>query len=329
VTASRRAGIVVLAAIGLGAAAAPVLSPHDPIRQFADFENAPPMLPRIFDADGRPARPFVYPLRLVDRLQRRYAEDRTRPTPIRWFGGGTIASIDERSGPWLPLGSDPLGRDVLARLLHGARLSLGVAAIASLGALLIGALVGGTAGFLGGRTDMVLMGIADFVLILPALFLVLALRATLPLVLTVSQVFWSLTALLTIAGWPIAARGVRAIVAAERQKEYAEAAYALGATGARILLRHLLPATLPFLLTTWTLIVPAFILTESTMSLVGLGFPIPSATWGTMMREAWQGGALTDAPWLMAPGVALVSTVLALHLLTVGAESASRPGTFS
>jgi peptide/nickel transport system permease protein len=330
VTAAGRSGTALLVTIALCAAAAPALSPHDPVRQFADYENAPPMPVRVLDPHGRPSRPFVYPLILVDRLERRFEEDRTRPMPIRWFSDGTIASIDAGAGPWLPLGADPLGRDVLARLLHGARLSLAVAAVASFAALVIGALIGGTAGLLGGRTDALLMATADFILILPALFIVLVMRAALPLVLTVPQVFWALTLVLAMVGWPIAARGVRAIVATERQKAYAEAAYALGATHTRILLRHLLPATAPFLFFTGTILVPAFVVTESTMSMVGLGFPVPSATWGTMLRDAWQGGAFADAPWLMAPAAALVLTVLAIHLVTSrGGFAQDRPGTFS
>jgi peptide/nickel transport system permease protein len=305
----------VLAAVLAASIAAPALTPHDPIRQFADFENAPPMPPRLFDADGRLTRPFVYPLVLADRLERRYAEDRTRPMRLRFLTGGVLLGVDRSGAPWFPLGADPLGRDVLSRLLYGSRLSLGLAALAALGAVLLGLLVGGAAGFTGGRTETVLMAMTDFVLVLPAVYVVLAFRAALPLVLTVSQVFWALTLVLIVAGWPITARGVRAIVAGERTKEYAEAAKAAGAGPLRILLRHLAPATAGFLAVSGTLLVPAFILTESTMSLVGLGFPIPTATWGTMMREAWQGGALTEAPWLLAPAAAIALTVLALHLL--------------
>ncbi|MGH9372238.1 MAG: ABC transporter permease [Vicinamibacterales bacterium] len=319
-----------LLVVACGAVAAPLLTTHNPIRQFAGYENAPPMRPHVFDSQWRPTRPFVYPIELVDRLARRYIEDRERPVPIRWFTGGVVASVDESAGPWLPLGGDPLGRDVFARLVHGTRLSLGVACIASIGALVLGALVGGAAGFLGGRVDQALMGLADFVLVLPAIYVVLAFRAALPLVLTVPQVFGALVVVLIAAGWPIAARGVRAIVATERRKEYAEAAYALGAGPLRILLRHLLPSTASFLLVTWTMMVPAFVLTESTMSLVGLGFPVPTASWGTMLRDAWQGGALVDAPWLMAPAFAVVLSVFALHLLTTGRDAEDpRAGTFS
>jgi peptide/nickel transport system permease protein len=329
VSRQRSAGALLLSLIAAAAGAAPVLAWHTPVRQFPGYEYAPPMLPRVLHADGSLARPFVYPLWTVDRLERRFAEDRSRPTPVRWLTAGSIVSIDESEGPWLLLGGDPLGRDVFARLLYGARLSLGVACAASAGALLLGLLIGGAAGFVGGLVDRVLMTVADFVLVLPAIYVVLAVRAALPLVLTVPQVFLALTIILSAAGWPIAARGVRAIVAGERQKEYAEAALAIGAGRARILLHHLLPATTGFLATILGMMVPAFVLTEATLSLVGLGFPVPAATWGAMLRDGWEGRAFTDAPWLMAPALLIVFTVLSLHLVS-SAPRGDRPraGTF-
>ena len=121
----------------------------------------------------------------------------------------------------------------------------------------------------------------------------------------------------------LAARGVRGIIAAERPKEYVEAAYSLGASPARILLRHLLPATAGFLFSIETMMVPAFVVSEGTLTLVGLGFPVPAASWGAMLREAWQGSAFTDAPWLMSPAVALALTVLVMRMLAsaTGAET--------
>lgn len=327
---STRAGGLILALMVILAAGAPAVSPHSPDHQFQDFSNAPPMLPRVVGDDGSVRRPFVYPLRLVDRLERRYAEDRSRPLPLRWFVGGVVASIDEHAGPWLPLGGDPLGRDVFARLLYGARISLGVAALASLGTLMIGALTGGLAGFAGGRVERVLMTVADFVVVLPAIYVVLAIRAALPLVLSVSEVFLAMTFVLAMVAWPISARGVRAIIAGERRKEYAEAAYALGAGPLRILLRHLLPASASFLVSIFIISVPAFVLTEATLSFVGLGFPVPTATWGAMLRDAWQAGALVAAPWLLAPAAAIFLTVLALHLLTERpSDGGPQAGTFS
>lgn len=311
---ARRAGWALLGAIAVLSAAAPVLAPNDFARQFPDYWHAPPMPPRVVDADGRWRAPFVYPLRLVDRLERRYVEDRTTRVPLRWFSAGALISTGNPDVPWLPLGGDAVGRDVLARVLLGARLSLGVAVIAVAGALCIGALIGSIAGFAGGRVDDGLMRVADFVLVLPAIYVVLALRASMPLVLSTTQVFWTVASVLALAGWPYPARGVRAIVAAERSQEYAEAARAAGARGLRILLRHLLPATRGFLITQATLLLPAFVLAEATLSFVGLGFPGPTPSWGVMLQEAAAIGVLAQAPWLLAPAVAIVITVLSVHL---------------
>lgn len=310
----RTAGLWLLATVIAVAAAAPMISPNDVARQFPDYGYAPPMLPRIVDNDGRVRAPFVYPLRLVDRLQREYVEDRSTRIPLRWFSSGVLVSTGDDARPWLPLGGDALGRDVLARVLRGARWSLGVAVVAALGALAIGAIAGAISGFIGGVVDEALMRVADFVLVLPAIYVVLALRASMPLVLTNAQVFWTVAGILALAGWPYPARGVRAVVAAERGKEYAEAAKAAGAGGVRILLRHLLPAAQGFLIVQATLLLPAFVLAEATLSFVGLGFAEPSPSWGVMLQEAGRVGVLAEAPWLLAPAAAIVFTVLAVHL---------------
>lgn len=308
----RALGAALTAVLALVTLGAPWLAPHQPSRQFTDLAHAPPSPPRIVDGEGRLRAPFVYPLRLVDRLERRYEEDRTRMIPLRW---GPDGLVDPRDGAWLPLGGDALGRDVLSRILLGGRTSLGVAVLATGAALLIGALVGGLAGFAGGRVDDLLMRVTDFVLVLPAIYVVLTLRAAMPVVLTPAQVFWTMAGVFALAGWPYPARGVRALVAAERGKEYAEAARAIGAGPVRILIRHLLPATAGFLAVQVTLLVPAFILAEATLSYVGFGFPETYPSWGVMLREAANISVLADAPWLLAPAGAIVLVIMSLHLL--------------
>jgi peptide/nickel transport system permease protein len=317
----RDAGVALLVAIALVTACAGSIAPHEPGQQFADFTYAPPMLPRVVDANGRWRRPFVYPVRLADRLESRYVEDREHPQVIHWFSTGALAQVDESAGPWLLLGGDALGRDVFARIVRGARLSLGVSIVAAAGALLLGALAGALAGFAGGRIDDLLMRTADFVLILPAIYVVIVLRAAMPLVLSTSEVFWTLVVVLAMAGWPYVARGVRAVVAAERSKEYAEAARAIGAGSWRILLRHLLPASRGFLVVQATLLMPAFILAEATLSFVGFGFAEPTPSWGVMLQGAGQAGRLAESPWLLSPAAAIVMSVLALYL-------AAGPGNF-
>ena len=325
----RRAGWIVLVGVALVALVAPLLTPHTPGERFADRLYAPPMRPHIIDANGHWRAPFVYPVQLVDRLERRYEEDRAHPVPLRWFSGGVVVGVSPDDGsPWLPLGGDGSGRDVFARLVYGARLSLGVALVATLGALLIGTLVGGAAGVAGGLVDDGLMRLSDFVLVLPAMYVVLSLRAAMPLVLATPAVFALVAGIMAIVGWPLVARGVRAIVAAERERDYAQAARSLGMGPTRLLVRHLLPAARGHLATQATLMLPGFILAEATLSYVGLGFPDPQASWGSMLQEAATVAAIADAPWTLAPAVAIFAVVLAVNLIVQapGLAPMPRPG---
>jgi peptide/nickel transport system permease protein len=317
------AGLVVVFA---AAALAPWLAPADPAAQHPGFAFAPPMRVRIVDAHGAWRRPFVYPLVLVDPLERRFVEDTTRPTPLRFFDRGRVVTLEAGAGPLLLLGADALGRDVLSRLLVGARVSLGVALAGVLGALALGALAGTIAGYAGGLVDEILVRVADFILVLPALYLILAVRAALPLVLEPLPLLAAVSAVLAIAGWPIVARAVRGLVAAESRRDYIEAARALGASPARIVVRHLLPATTGLLAIHGALLLPAFVAAEATLSFAGLGLAEPVASWGTMLRQdASNLAAVADFPWLLAPAAALAAVSLLVQLASAGHEPAGKP----
>jgi peptide/nickel transport system permease protein len=293
------------------------VAPYDPGRQFSDYPFAPPMPPHLVH-DGHLRLPFVYALRLVDPLERRYETDRARPMPLRWFSGSLVRA--DGPDPWFPLGSDGLGRDVYSRLVLGARFSLGLAAAAAAVALILGIAIGSAAGYAGGWLDTLLMRIADVVLILPGIYIVLALRGALPLVLSTSQIFIAIVAVLGLVGWPAVARGVRGIFVTERREEYAQAAQALGAGPIRMALVHLLPAARGYLGVQLTILVPAFVLAEATISFAGLGFAPPTPSWGAMLRDAASAQTAAEAPWLLAPAAAIVLTVLALHLSARGRD---------
>jgi len=326
-------GRALLIAIVFIAVAAPWLAPNAPDRQFNTYLYAPPTRVHVFGVGGGP---YFYPLRIVSRLERRFEEDRSHPVRVQWFSrfsrfsrssgfsgfSGTsvhlVSSSEPDTAPLLFLGADSYGRDIFARLLYGSRASLGLAAIATLAAMFFGAVIGGVAGYAGGAVDELLSRFSDFVLVLPAIYVVLALRAVMPLVLPARDVFVLLVGIFALVGWPVVARGVRGIIAFEREREYVTAGRALGAGPVRLLAVHLLPATRGYLATQATLLLPAFILAEATLSYVGLGFPDSVPTWGTMLHDASNVALLGEAPWMLAPAAAIFLVVLAVNLLVQG-----------
>jgi ABC-type dipeptide/oligopeptide/nickel transport system permease subunit len=281
---------------------APALAPYGVSQRFDGYAHAPPMGVRL-DGGGL----YAVPVRLIDRLLQQYEPIAGGRAPLPWSPAA--------SDPVFLLGADALGRDVLSQTLLGARPSLGLALLATLGTLAIGALLGAWAGMAGGRVEAAIEKGGDVLLVLPMVYAVVALRAALPLVLPLGVVVASLTGIFVLLGWPRVARGVRAIVRVEASREHVLAAVALGASRWRVLTRHLLPACAGFLAVQTALLVPAFVLTESTLSYVGLGFPDGVPSWGRALADAAQISSLTRAPWTLAPAGAIFLVVLATNLL--------------
>jgi peptide/nickel transport system permease protein len=316
---ARRLGGVILGVAAVSTLGASRLAPHATDEKFPGLLNAPPTALHVRDDAGTWRTPFIYPWRRVSQLEQRYEEDRAAPVSLTWLDSGRLVrSSDETRAPLLLLGADSSGRDVFSRLLFGARLSLGLALLASVGSTVIGTLIGGIAGYVGGAVDDAMMRASDFVLVLPAMYVVLALRSMMSLVLGSGTIFLLLTAIFAVVGSPFISRGVRAIVRTERGLDYAVAARSLGAGHVRLLVRHLLPAARGFVVVELTMLVPAFIVAEATLSYVGLGFPDVTASWGTMLQDASSVRTFTDFPWLLSPAAAMFVTVLGLNLLLQG-----------
>ncbi len=298
-----RRPLLLLVGLTLAALFAPALAPYGPAERFGDHLHAPPMRVHL---DGRGL--YAYPLTLVDRLEQRFETDPSRRIGLPW-------SSRDAASPVFLLGADSLGRDVLSRTLHGARASLGLALVATAGTLLFGALLGLWAGYAGGLVERLVGTVGDLLLVLPLLYVVVALRAALPLVLPIGTVVVVLAVIFVALGWPRVARGVRAIVRVEAEREYVQAAVALGASPWRVMRRHLLPACLGYLAVQTALLVPMFVLAEATLSYIGLGFPDGIPSWGTALSDAANVAAMTRAPWTLAPAAAVFLVVLATNVL--------------
>jgi len=312
----QKTGLLLLAVIVAASAGAPVVAPYPMDREFHGLLNAPPTRPHLRDDNGGWHAPFIYRWTLTNQLEQRYDEDRRSIVPLAWFTDSRlVSSSDDAQMPLLLLGADSYGRDVFSRLLYGGRLSLTLAALAAAGALILGALIGGIAGYGGGAVDDLLMRASDFVIVLPAMYVALALRSAMKLVLPPFEIFALLTGIFAVVGAPFIARGVRAIVRSEKQLDYVAAAASLGAGHARLLLRHLLPAARGFIGVEITMLIPGFIVAEATLSYVGLGFPEPTASWGTMLHDASSIRAFADFPWLLSPAAAIFLLMLGLNLV--------------
>ena len=235
-----------------------------------------------------------------------------------WHASYSDQSRESISAPpstRFPLGTDDLGRDRFARLLYGTRVSLLLAPAAALLSTLIAALVGGTAGYLGGRWEKAVSAGIDLFLSLPWLFLLLAVRALLPLNTSPVTSVVITFLLLGFLGWATPARVIRAGVRSLADSDHVLQARACGISGARLFWRHLLPNLRPVLLAQFWIAVPVFILSEANLGLLGLGVSEPLPSWGSMLRELESYTAVQDNPWMIAPAVLLVMVVIAFQLV--------------
>jgi peptide/nickel transport system permease protein len=240
------------------------------------------------------------------------------PTRLRFMG------VDAPAHLYL-FGSDKFGRDVFSRLLYGSRVSLTIGLLGIAISFFIGVLVGGLSGMLGGAFDMVAMRVAELILAIPALYLILALRAAFPMNMPSDRMYMIIVLILAFIGWATLGRVVRGMVLSIREFEYVNAARALGAGTLRILWRHILPNTASFLIVAATIAVPGYILGEVTLSFLGIGIQEPQASWGNMLTDAQSVRVLRSFPWMLIPGVFIFVTVLAYNFLGDGLADALNP----
>jgi len=327
----KRLGLIasVLASLHLLVLLAGFVAPYDPVEQTRTLPFAPPAHLHFVDSRGQfHLRPFVYALVPDSENFESYVEDTTQRFPVQFMVSGSaynvLPGLESRLhlfGVHAParvslLGTDGLGRDVLSRLLHGGRMSIGAGLIATLCALLVGMGLGTLAGFFGGRVDAAVMRLADLFMAVPWLYLLFAVRAALPLHLDTRATFLLLVAVLGIVGWARPARMIRGIVLSARERTFVTAARGFGARAPYLLKRHIVPQTLGVVLTQAGLLVPQYILAEVTLSFLGLGVGEPTPSWGAMLGSLQQYSVLTSYWWMFTPAIALVAVAISYYALT-------------
>ena len=223
------------------------------------------------------------------------------------------------------LGGDRLGRDQLSRLLYGTRISLSIGLVGITISFVLGILIGGASGYYGGIIDLLVQRVIEFIRSMPSIPLWLSLSAALPKEWPAVAVYFGITLILSLIGWTGLARVVRGRFLAMREEDFVMAAQLAGASEFRIIARHLVPSFLSHIIASLTLSIPGMILSETSLSFLGLGLRPPVVSWGVLLREAQNIRALAHFPWLLLPGAVVIVVVLCFNFLGDGLRDAADP----
>lgn len=315
------------------------LAPYNLHSRHPDFIHAPPQAIHLFH-EGSFVGPFVYGRKMtldMDTLRRIYTEQPDQVQPLRFFcrsdsyrfwglfDSNVHLVCPSEGGQMFLMGTDRLGRDVLSRIIYGARISLTIGLIGIAISFSLGVIIGGWAGYLGGVFDLVVQRIIEVLQSIPSIPLWMALAAIMPVTWSPMLIYLGITAILGLLDWTGLARAVRSKLLSLREEDYVLAAQLMGAKSSRIIGRHLVPGFMSHLIATATMSVPGMILGETALSFLGLGLRPPITSWGILLTEAKSVSVIAFYPWLLFPIIPVMLVILAFNFLGDGLRDAADP----
>lgn len=330
---------IILACLYAMILVAEFLAPYNLATRNMDNIYAPPQALHFFH-DGAFVGPFVYGrnMRLnMDNLKREYSDNTQDVQKLRFFCKGDTYEFwglikgdvhfvcAAKGGQFFLLGTDRLGRDMLSRIIYGARISLTIGLLGVSVSFILGIVIGGIAGYRGGIVDLLTQRLIEVLQSLPSIPLWLALAAIMPVTWSPLLVYFGITFILGLLDWTGLARAVRSKLLALREEDYVLAAQLMGAKSGRIIGRHLVPGFMSHLIASATISIPGMILGETALSFLGLGLRPPITSWGVLLQEATNINVVALYPWLMLPVVPVIVVILAFNFLGDGLRDAADP----
>jgi peptide/nickel transport system permease protein len=319
------------------------VAPYDPGEYFIKYKLTPPSKMHIRDAEGNFHWPFVYKTirdRDPETMRNLYTEDTETRYPVQFLVRGTEYKMwglfttdlhlfglpvpQEEQGIFL-VGADRLGRDMFSRLCFGARISLSIGLVGVFLSLTLGVILGGISGYYGGRLDTFIQRVIEFIRSIPPIPMWMALSAALPADWPIIRLYFGITVILSLIGWTWLARVVRGRFLALREEDFVMAARLAGSSERRVILRHMVPSFLSYIIASLTLAIPNMILAETGLSFIGLGLRAPAISWGVLLQEAQNVRSLALAPWVLSPVIFVVVAVLAFNFVGDGLRDAADP----
>lgn len=305
-----------------------------------EYRTGPPQKLHFIDEDGVfHLRPFIYPVKTAldpETFDFEVVEDTAPRLPLHFFVRGEpyefwglirsdLHLFGVQEGDIHLLGTDNLGRDLLSRILYATRVSLSIGIVGMLISFAMGLTIGGTAGFFGGAVDTVIQRFSEFIRALPHYPIWMAVAAAMPKHWTPQQVYFLITLALGLLSWTTLARRIRGQILSVRNDDYVISARISGCSSRRIIVRHMLPTFLSYIIVDLTVSFPYVILGETSLSFLGLGLQPPVVSWGVLLSSAQQLKTIAMYAWLLTPAVPLILTVLSVNLLGDGLRDAADP----